>query len=345
MTFVMVGIAALVIVVLVWSLRRDPRWTGNAFLLTVALLAVLGAIPFLSAQTHSPLGTLLFMAVGLVVVLSPLLVLALVVFLLLNGVQMMRKEGRSLGNLLSLLAGLGIVAVLVLLVANVLTIDYTYWLLPVTMLLLMACGWAGFLFVSYLLYTLLYPRVAPWQRARYVMVHGSGLIRDRVPPLLRARVDRGIGLWRQLEAAAPGAVLIVSGGKGSDEMRSEASAMAEYALTQGVPQEAIMLEDQSATTEANLRNTRELVAERMLAGVSGVTVTSSYHVLRTAALARAVGIDAQVQGAPTAGYFWPSAFLREVVALVMRHRLLHVAVAALVCLPLPLLLAAVVIHG
>src|SRR5690606_1311661 len=65
-----------------------------------------------------------------------------------------------------------------------------------------------------------------------------------------------------------------------------------------------------------------------------VVVTNNYHVLRAALLSRKLGIDAQVVGSPTAGYFLPSAFLREFVAILQEHKRLH----ALMCLPFVALL-------
>lgn len=332
------------------SVRRDPRWTGNAFLLSGALLALFLVTPSSGgaswARSAGPaagggLGSL----VVLVLILSPVLLIALVGFLLANGLQMARKEGRSLGNLLSGLAGLGILGVLVLFVVSVLKIQAVPPLLPISLLAVMGCMWAGYLFGSYLLYTLIYPMLARWAGARFVMVHGSGLIRGKVPPLLARRVDKGIALWSALTRTVEHPRLILSGGQGADEPRSEASAMAEYAIAQGVPERAIVLEDASATTEENIANTRELVLAELGPDARGVTVTSSYHVLRTASLARAEGLDAQVQGARTAGYFWPSAFLREFVALLARRPVLHALLAAIVCLPLPIALAAVMITG
>lgn len=120
--------------------------------------------------------------------------------------------------------------------------------------------------------------------------------------------------------------------------------MAEHALARGVPPEALVLEDRSRTTEENLRNTKDLVGDALPADGPGLTVTSSCHVLRTAALARRVGLDAHVAPARAAGCFWPSGFLREVVALVDRHRVLHILVALLVCVPIPLLFALAVLR-
>ncbi|MBK0330577.1 YdcF family protein [Brachybacterium sp. MASK1Z-5] len=342
MSLLLSPVPILLVVLLILSLRRDARWTGNAFLLSLTALTVLFA---LAAGSDSAAGALVGGVLVLIAVLSPLLTLVLIGFLIANGVFMMRKEGRSLGNLLSLLAGLGLLAVIVGAAISLRFAAEYPWLFVVLTFVALLGTWAGYVLTSYLVYDVVYAWIASRTSARYVMVHGSGLIRGSVPKLLANRVDAGIAHWRRVRETHPDALLVLSGGQGPDEPRSEASAMAEYAREQGVPQEAIVLEDRSRTTEENLRNTRGLVGTVLPADGPGLTVTSSYHVLRTAALARRVGLDAQVAPARTAGYFWPSAFLREVVALVARHKILHVLVAAIVSVPLPLVIAFAVINA
>ena len=53
-------------------------------------------------------------------------------------------------------------------------------------------------------------------------------------------------------------------------------------------------------------------------------VTNDYHAPRAAMLARRLGIEAQAVGCPTALYYWPSAYLREFVAVMTAHRFLLV---------------------
>jgi hypothetical protein len=69
----------------------------------------------------------------------------------------------------------------------------------------------------------------------------------------------------------------------------------------------------------------------------GLIVTSDYHVLRAAILARRLGLPAQAAGARTARYYWPSAMLREFIALVVGRRRLHLVVGTLIAVPLPVL--------
>jgi uncharacterized SAM-binding protein YcdF (DUF218 family) len=55
-------------------------------------------------------------------------------------------------------------------------------------------------------------------------------------------------------------------------------------------------------------------------------VTSDYHVLRAAMLARRVGLPAGATGAKTARYFLPSATLREFAAVAVMFPRIQVAV-------------------
>ncbi len=55
-------------------------------------------------------------------------------------------------------------------------------------------------------------------------------------------------------------------------------------------------------------------------GASRCTIaTSSYHCLRTAMFAKRLGINAVCVGGRTAAFYYPAAFFREYIALIMRN--------------------------
>ena len=172
---------------------------------------------------------------------------------------------------------------------------------------------------------------------------------DRVPPLLAGRIAAGQTAYAERGAQ----LMIMSGGQGPDETVPEAQAMAAWAIAQGADSDRLAVEDRSRTTEENLRLTAELITrtslaepevpvttwspvarlphwlDRLLGGpitpdpAEGLIVTSDYHVLRAVILARRLGVPAQASGARTARYYWPSAMLREFVALLVGRRRLH----------------------
>ncbi|OJF82377.1 hypothetical protein NS14008_28540 [Nocardia seriolae] len=214
----------------------------------------------IDSEFHGPLPIML---ADVLVLLSPLLMLALVGFLLINGAQMVRREGLRVANLLSL--GLGIVLLIpYLLLALALLTGHIAWVV-ILAALAMVLGYFGFLFLSFLLYSLIYGMLPVRRGVDAIVIHGAGLIGDRVPPLLAARLDHALGIYRAEIAAGHHPLMVCSGGKGTDETVTEASAMARYIVDRGVPVGAVLMEDTSTTTRENLINTRELLGRQSAA--------------------------------------------------------------------------------
>src|SRR5690625_229039 len=92
--------------VFVWAFRRDRRRVRNGLLLLIAVHASISLV-VRSAKATLPFGQLIGLAGAIMTVLG---VIALGIFLVANGLTMARKEGRTLGNLLSGLAGLALLA-------------------------------------------------------------------------------------------------------------------------------------------------------------------------------------------------------------------------------------------
>lgn len=324
-------LAAVVLVLFILRVLNDRRSFSNAILLGMGLaLLALGAADQLAHLRERP-ARLLLLAIVLLVALGPFVVAS---FLFQNGITMARREGARPANLLSLVAGLAIFAVIALAIASERAeSDGLSLFATVTALLF---GYVSFLLVSYVIYAWVYGRTTAHRDADYVVVLGSGL-KDggRVPPLLASRLDRGWDVYRKV--ASRGKVtpaLIVSGGKGSDERVSEAEAMSRYLIDRGFPPDRLIREDQSRSTEENLVFSKAIM-ERLLPGYRCIVVTSNYHVFRAAILARRTGLNGQVTGARTAGYYWPSAMLREFAAVFWSYRLVNFAICGLiVVLPL-----------
>ncbi|MGU3409739.1 YdcF family protein [Microbacterium sp. M1A1_1b] len=304
--------------------RRDRRMLRNGVLLLGALFfGVLGVVEVVA--TRFPAVQVLLVGA---ILLFPVGVVVLAGFLIANGVRMFRREGRSLGNLLSLVVGFGLVVVIAAL-AVLLRSGSTFGE-AAFLLVLAVAGYVGIVFLVFLLSALVYGHVDKPREADVVVVLGSGLVRGQVPPLLRSRLDKGIAVWRHSVARGRSTVMIPSGGQGPDESRAEGAAMAEYLVAQGVPETAVLPETRSTNTDENLRFSQRVQQDGGLTG-SVVVATSNYHVMRAAMLARSIGSDAEVVGARTARYYVPSAFLREFVAVVAAHRVAHaVALAAVV---------------
>ncbi|WP_338692664.1 YdcF family protein [Streptomyces sp. Q6] len=306
---------------------RERRRLSNAVLL--GLTCVFAAVAALLQLGSITPGLSRDVAVGLLGI-AAVAVVVLAGFLLANGVTMMRKEGRSLGNLVSLGVGLTLTMLLALMIAAL--VLNTRALAVVAGAAVVLVGYVAFLFVCFLFYAALYQRLGFWRRGDFVVVLGSGLIGGRtVPPLLASRLEQARKEHARLSRRGRRPVLIVSGGRGPDEELPESHAMADYLLERGFPADLVEREDRSTTTEENLTFSQALMHARKPASRC-VIVTSNYHAFRAAITARRLGVRGNVVGAPTASYFWPSAVIREFVALLVHYRRLNTAVLLVVLL-------------
>ena len=322
---------------------RDPRRLAPGILLTLAATSLVATLVSTIVATVDEVGALLGVDDGarglvqavLVLGIPALAGLVLGVALVVNGILMLLRERRSPAHLLSLVAGVAIVALYALGWA---TIAAGLGGVVVLVLALSApIGYLGLVLVAYLVWSLVYAamaRRAPVAAA--VVVLGAGLVDGRVSPLLAARVARGVALAEE----DPRTLLVLSGGQGADEPRPEAEAMAEHAESLGVARERMLLEDASTTTEENLRRTHALLEQRGVLGPVTV-VTSDYHAFRAATLLRTLGMRGHARGARTARYYLPSALLREYVALLRDHLRVHAAIVGALLVPFA---ALVVLH-
>lgn len=308
------------------SIRQDRRRFRNAVLLGLAVAClIIALLDDIDRLPPDVAGIVVFF-----VLLTPMFaVLVLAVFLLANGVTMIRRESRSLGNLLSFLAGLGLLGLVVLLI----TAQYTQHpaIGAVAVSVLAAVSYVSFLFCCYLGYAFLYSRLRVRPGVNFVVVLGSRIINSRIPPLLASRLDRTIAVYREERDRGNDPLVIASGGQGPDESLPESDAMADYLIAHGVPDENVLREARSATTAQNLAFSRELMQQHR-PGYRCVVVTNNFHAFRAAIIARTAKVNGQVVGAPTALYYWPSATIREFAAIIMEHRLVNFGVTGLLAL-------------
>ena len=90
--------------------------------------------------------------------------------------------------------------------------------------------------------------------------------------------------------------------------------MKRYLLGKGIPESDIILEDASKTTLENLKFSKQI-----LDGIDGrkntALVTSNYHVYRALRYCRKIGLKCTGIGSRVAFYYWPSALIREFIAI------------------------------
>ncbi|MBR6252958.1 MAG: YdcF family protein [Clostridia bacterium] len=161
----------------------------------------------------------------------------------------------------------------------------------------------------------------------YIITLGCQIKKDgTLTNLLKSRVDRAIYFSNlQKEKTGKGIRFVVSGGKGNDEIISEAQAMKNYLLEKGIEESDIILEDKSTNTFENFKYSNELIKkENEKANIA--FSTNNYHVFRSGVTATSNGMITEGIGGKTKSYFWINAFFREFIATLYyerkRHRLI-----------------------
>lgn len=288
-----------------------PQRYFNSLLLMAALLVTM---LFVSGFFPPYASGWFLLACFLIVMLALFLVPAL---LIANGIQVIRRESLSLPHVLSLVlgvfVGIGEIAtiVFVLGLSESIPIQGAYrWVL----LLSATVFYFSFLVLSFVVYSMFIQTMPHRMDFDYVIIHGCGLADgERLTRLLSDRVDKAIEIYQKC-AVKP--VIIPSGGNGPDEKLSEAQAMKNYLLAHGVPEEHIVTEDRSATTRENLLNSKQII-DMMGGRKKTALVSSNYHIYRCLRLARSVGLKCTGIGSRTAFYYWPSALIREFIAVFL----------------------------
>lgn len=123
---------------------------------------------------------------------------------------------------------------------------------------------------------------------RAIIVLGAGLRGEEPSGMLARRLDAALEVWQE----NPDAVLVVSGGQGPDEVIPEGQAMQQYLLRKGVPEEKILVEDKSTSTQENFRFSIRLLEEAGISASEPVAFsTSDFHCWRAAQYARKEGLS------------------------------------------------------
>jgi uncharacterized SAM-binding protein YcdF (DUF218 family) len=152
------------------------------------------------------------------------------------------------------------------------------WRLAKAGLLLVLGLWA----LSFLL-VLFYERRDTKRPAHAIVVLGAAQYDGKPSPVLRARVDHAVALWRQ--GLAP--VLVMTGGRGTGDTTSEAAVERRYAISKGIPERAILVETESRSTSEALRNVAALMTRERR---EVILVSDPFHMFRLALLARRLGL-------------------------------------------------------
>jgi len=112
-----------------------------------------------------------------------------------------------------------------------------------------------------------------------IVVLGAAQYAGRPSPVLKARLDHALGLWKR--GLAPNVIL--TGGKGSGDTTSEAAVGRIYLLRRGVPDRAMLMENEGRSTAESLGGVARLAAARAISDV--ILVSDPFHMMRLQILA------------------------------------------------------------
>lgn len=122
------------------------------------------------------------------------------------------------------------------------------------------------------------------QRADAIVVLGAAQYAGRPSPVLRARLEHAMVLWRRHLASR----MVLTGGTGEGDSTSEAAVSRRFVVEQGVPEDAIWLEANGRTTAESLQAVAAMLRAEQAS--RAILVSDPFHMLRLSILARRYGL-------------------------------------------------------
>lgn len=146
------------------------------------------------------------------------------------------------------------------------------------------------------------------------IVLGASVWEDGVSPVYRERINHAIALYED------GFVdyIILTGGFGEGSYKSDSQVAKEYALSQGVPEERILIEEKSTITEENLEFSKEIMVENNLE--TAIIVSDPLHMKRSMLMAEDYNINAI--SSPTTTSMYKS--LKTKIPFLLREEFFYV---------------------
>jgi len=121
-----------------------------------------------------------------------------------------------------------------------------------------------------------------------IIVLGAAQYSGRPSPVLRARLDHALQLWRDRRSPR----VVLTGGRREGDQISEAAAGRRYLMRRGVPSESIRLEALGRTSLASMHGAAELLrlGDSLPPRPRVILVSDPFHMLRLDLLARLHGL-------------------------------------------------------
>jgi len=137
------------------------------------------------------------------------------------------------------------------------------------------------------------------QPADLILVLGAAEYRGRPSPVLRARLDHALELYRRHLAPR----IMTTGGPGGDPVFTEGGVGRAYLTSHGVPSEAIVVETEAESTLESTAMAGEIMHRMGLHSV--IVVSDGYHIFRVKRMLQRRGLE--VYGSPRKDH-WTSSW-------------------------------------
>lgn len=159
-----------------------------------------------------------------------------------------------------------------------------------------------------------YGKVDEKAPADVAIVLGAAISDGEVSPVYRERINHAITLYEE------GTVdfIILTGGFGEGSYKSDSQVAKEYALSQDVPEERILIEEKSTITEENLEFSKEIMDENDLE--TAIIVSDPLHMKRAMLMAKDYNITAL--SSPTTTSMYKS--LKTKIPFLLREEFFYV---------------------
>lgn len=304
---------------LIRSYKKDNTNLNNGLIFNAILLLLSLSIIISGSLYNNPfLRSLFFFLVIFCLLIGIFGIGALIIGLFINSHFVLKRERKSISNLLTLLLGIGLILYFVISgFSQIKDSLFLRYLVAYCGVLMVYFGLSFYNFITVSIFNGFY---RPKLNKDYIIVLGSGLVNGHtVSKLLSGRIDKAIEFYRLQKNNNKSSKIIFSGGQGEDEMISEGEAMAKYALKKGLPQGDIIIENKSKTTWENFKYSKEIMDTEKEA-YNAIFSTSNYHVFRANIYARMAGLNISGMGSKTALYFLPNALIREYIAIVIMKK-------------------------
>lgn len=141
-----------------------------------------------------------------------------------------------------------------------------------------------------------YSRMDETRSADVAIVLGAGTDGNKVSEVFKERLKQGIKLYANRQVKA----IIVTGGYGAGNDKSDAKIAEEYLIDNGIPHDDILKEENSTITQENIENAKEIMDRKNYE--TALIVSDPLHMRRSMLIAKDTGVKAYSSPTKTSAY-------------------------------------------